>query len=75
MFVVEPLWRVQKRLLRPLCRASNIETVATEESISRGEVTAMLFAFADINVKVGRIVELLEDDENGAEEETPKDEP
>jgi hypothetical protein len=35
----------------------------------------MLFAFADINVKVGRIVELLEDDENGAEEETPKDEP
>lgn len=32
----------------------------------------MLFAFHDINAKVGRIVELLEDDADG-EEETPQD--
>lgn len=50
-----------------------MELVDAEGSISRGEVTAMLFAFAGINVKVGRIVELLEDDGDGAEEETPQD--
>ena len=44
----------------------------SDRLISRSEVTAMLFAFADINVKVGRIVELLEEDADG-EEETPQD--
>ena len=43
----------------------------SEELISRGEVTAMLFTFADINVKVGRIIELLEEDGDG--EEAPQD--
>jgi hypothetical protein len=38
-----------------------------EELISRREVTAMLFAFADINANVERIVRLLEGDD-GEEE-------
>jgi hypothetical protein len=43
-----------------------------EALILRSEVTAMLFTFADINVKVERIVQLLEDDEDG-EQEVPQD--
>ena len=43
-----------------------------EELISRSEVTAMLFAFADINTNVRRIVRLLEDEQDG-EEEVPED--
>ena len=42
-----------------------------DELISRAEVTAMLFAFADINGNVRRIVQLLEDDDG--EEEVPED--
>jgi hypothetical protein len=45
--------------------------VDADELISRSEVTAMLFTFADINVKVERIVQLLEDDYG--EEEAPQD--
>jgi hypothetical protein len=45
--------------------------VDADELISRSEVTAMLFTFADINVKVERIVQLLEDDDG--EEEAPQD--
>jgi len=44
--------------------------VDADELISRSEVTAMLFTFADINVKVERIVQLLEDDDG--EEEAPQ---
>ena len=42
-----------------------------EALISRAEVTAMLFAFADINANVERIVGLLEDDHDG--EEAPEE--
>ena len=42
-----------------------------DELISRSEVTAMLFAFADINGNVRRIVQLLEDEDG--EEEVPED--
>lgn len=45
-----------------------------DDLISRSEVTGMLFAFADVNAKVGRIVELLAD-EDGPEEEAPQDDP
>jgi len=39
-----------------------------DELISRSEVTAMLFTFADINANVERIVRLLDDGDNGEEE-------
>ena len=39
-----------------------------EELISRAEVTAMLFTFADINANVERILRRLED-EDGEQEE------
>jgi hypothetical protein len=42
-----------------------------EELISRSEVTAMLFAFADINMNVWGIVRLLENEDG--EEEVPED--
>jgi hypothetical protein len=45
--------------------------VAAEELISRSEVTGMLFAFADINANVERIVWLLEDEDG--EEEVPEE--
>lgn len=38
-----------------------------EALISRPEVAAMLFALADINVNVDRIVDLLEGDGDGEE--------
>jgi hypothetical protein len=38
-----------------------------ESLVSREEVTAMLFAIADINASVEHIVELLEGGENGEE--------
>jgi hypothetical protein len=41
--------------------------------ISRTEVTAMLFAFADINANVERIVRLLEYGDNDEEEEPEAD--
>jgi hypothetical protein len=37
----------------------------SEELISRSEVTAMLFAFADINRNVERIVRLMEGEDDG----------
>jgi hypothetical protein len=43
-----------------------------DELISRSEVTAMLFTFADINANVERIVELLEDDEQDGGQEAPE---
>jgi hypothetical protein len=46
--------------------------MAAEELISRSEVTAMLFTFADISANVERIVRLLEDDQ-GEEEEIETD--
>jgi hypothetical protein len=46
--------------------------MAAEELISRSEVTAMLFTFADISANVERIVWLLEDDQ-GEEEEIETD--
>jgi hypothetical protein len=46
--------------------------VDAEELISRGEVTAMLFTFADINANVERIVQLLEDEED-REQEAPQE--
>jgi hypothetical protein len=46
--------------------------VPADELISRSEVTAMLFTFADINANVERIVELLEDDQDG-EQEAPEE--
>jgi hypothetical protein len=47
--------------------------VPADELISRSEVTAMLFTFADINANVERIVELLEDERDG-EQEAPEKE-
>jgi hypothetical protein len=44
-----------------------------EELVSRSEVTAMLFTFADINANVERIVRLLEHEGNGDEEEPEAD--
>jgi hypothetical protein len=41
--------------------------VEEEALISRPELTAMLFALADINVNVDRIVDLLEGDGFGEE--------
>ena len=46
--------------------------MADDEVISRDEVTGTLFAIADINANVERIVRILEGDGNG-EEETPED--
>jgi hypothetical protein len=46
--------------------------VATEGLISRDEVTATLFAIADINVNVERIVRMPEGDDDG-EQEPPED--
>jgi hypothetical protein len=43
--------------------------MSPEELISRREVTAMLFAFADINANVDRILRLLEDGNDGEQEE------
>ena len=42
-----------------------------DELISRSEVTGMLFAFADINANVERIVSLLEDEDG--EQEAPEE--
>jgi hypothetical protein len=39
-----------------------------EHLISRAEVTAMLFTFADINANVERIVRLLENGDDGEQE-------
>jgi hypothetical protein len=50
-------------------RAATMDEVAAEELISRREVTAMLFAFADINANVERILRLLEDGNDGEQEE------
>ena len=46
-----------------------MDEVAAEELISRREVTAMLFAFANINANVERILRLLEDGNDGEQEE------
>jgi hypothetical protein len=35
--------------------------------VERGEVVAMLFAIADLNAKVGRILQLLEEEFDGGE--------
>jgi hypothetical protein len=42
--------------------------VADDELISRDELTGTLFAIADINANVERIVRILEGDGNGEEE-------
>jgi hypothetical protein len=49
-----------------------MRTVDKEALISRREVTAMLFAFADINANVARIVRPVEGDVDG-EEGLPED--
>jgi hypothetical protein len=54
-------------LLAPGCGG-----VDEEALISRREVTAMLFAFADINANVHRIRQLLEEELDG-EEGLPED--
>jgi hypothetical protein len=41
--------------------------------ISRSEVTAMLFTFADINANVERILRVLEGEDDGGEEEPEED--
>jgi hypothetical protein len=46
--------------------------VQSEPMIYRDEVTAMLFALADVNANVPAIRELLEE-EPGGEEELPQD--
>ena len=53
-------------------RASTIALVEPGDLISRGEVTGRLFALADINVNVDRIVDLLEEGLDG-EEELPEE--
>lgn len=47
-------------------------TVETEPLISRNELTAMLFAIADLNVNVRAIRDVLEE-EDGGEEALPED--
>jgi len=54
---------------RPISRS--IGKVDHEELISRPGLTAMLFAIADINASVERIVSLLED--GNGEQETPEE--
>lgn len=44
-----------------------------DELISRSEATAMLFTFADINANVERIFRLLEDEQDGDQEELEED--
>jgi hypothetical protein len=61
--------------LRPFTSAASILIVHNDELIARSEVTAMLFAVADINRNVAKIVRLLEDEEDGEEEEPEGDEP
>jgi hypothetical protein len=51
---------------RPLLEDCRIQA---DELISRSEVTAMLFTFADINANVERILRLLEDGHGGEQEE------
>lgn len=46
--------------------------MARDAVIYREEVTGILFVIADINVRVGRILELLEED-LGGEGEIPQD--
>jgi hypothetical protein len=55
--------------LAPVCGDRNDRQVPVDELISRAEVTAMLFTFADINANVERILLLLEGDDG--EEEAP----
>jgi hypothetical protein len=43
--------------------------VEPEELISRAEVEAMLFTFSDISVNVAQILDLLEENYGGEEEE------
>jgi hypothetical protein len=51
-----------------LCSGRHPGTIrAVESLVSREEVTATLFAIADINANVEHIVELLEGGENGEE--------
>jgi hypothetical protein len=57
--------------LRRLAFSRSISKVEPEELISRSELTAMLFAIADINESVERIVSLLED--GNGEQETPEE--
>jgi hypothetical protein len=57
--------------LRRLFLSRSISTVEHEELISRSELTGTLFAIADINAHVERILSLLED-ENG-EQEKPEE--
>jgi hypothetical protein len=48
-------------------------SVEAEPVVYREEVTAMLFTIADINVNVGKIVRLLEEDTDGEEEGPQED--
>jgi hypothetical protein len=58
--------------LRTLPGNSRLFPVEPEAVIHRDEVTAMLFAIADINANVRAIRELLEED-RGGEGELPED--
>ena len=57
--------------MRRARRSRTIPVVDADELISRSEVTGMLFAFADINANVERIVSLLEDEDG--EQEAPEE--
>jgi hypothetical protein len=63
--------RCLKTTLAPVSISRSISQVKPEELISRSELTAMLFAIADINASVERIVSLLED--GNGEQETPEE--
>jgi hypothetical protein len=63
--------RCLKTTLAPPPYSRSISKVEAEELISRSELTAMLFAIADINASVERIVSLLED--GNGEQETPEE--
>ncbi len=54
-------------VLRDQVSAATIGHVEPGRLVERDEIVAMLFAIADLNAKVGRILELLEEEFGGGE--------
>ncbi len=54
-------------VLRDRLSAATIGHVEPGRLVEREEIVAMLFAIADLNAKVGRILELLEEEFGGGE--------
>ena len=54
-------------VLRDQLAAATIDRVESGRLVEREEIVAMLFAIADLNAKVGQILQLLEEELGGGE--------